>query len=287
MRPADAERLLIREFGRMAPLYQRFSVTSSTAVWDRLGSLLPDLSGLRVLDIGCGPGSHTVRLAKAVGPAGSVVGIDLAKGMIDFARRRSDAKALTNLRFERMDARSLKLRSRSFDLAVSTFGPVNSARERVVREIYRVLDSGGRFFCVSWGRANAESRAFTETLNELRRTDPPPLEVRELARAREVIAGLPVNRPGPDRHPLMTQLRATGFQHVRRKVKRITVRFPNVAAYVRYKATWGEYYRDLNRLSRDARRRFDHDVARRLGWRSTKFGHPVTWELSFIDARKS
>ncbi len=287
MKTQNAERLLIREYGRMAPVYDRFSVTSSKVVWGKLRSLLPDLRGLRVLDIGCGPGAHTARLAHEVRPSGSVVGVDAAQGMIDFARRRPEMKTQTNLKFERMDSRSLRFRDQSFDLAVCTFGLANSARERAVREVFRVLDSGGRFLCVSWGRANPESRAFVEALNGLRRRYPPPGVVRELARARKVIADLPENRPGSDRHPLMTQMRKTGFHDVRRRVKEISVRFPSVGAYVRYKASWGEYYRDLNRLTPVARRRFVDEVASRLRWRPGRIGHTVTWELSFTEGQRS
>ena len=287
MKADDAERLLIRENGRMAPVFDQFSVTSSKTVWDAVRPLLPDLAGLRVLDLGCGPGAHAVRLARAVGNSGSVVGVDAARGMVEFARRRGGTKAQKNLRFEQMDNRALRFPDRSFDLALTTFGLAGRDRERAVREVFRVLDIGGRFLCVGWGKTNPESRAFAEALIRLRQERPPPPVVLKLSEARQAIADLPENRPGRDKHPLMTYLRKVGFDSVRRRTRDVTVRFPNVLAYIHYKAAWGEYYRDLQRLTRIERRRFAYDVARRLGWRSGGSKHDVTWELSFISAHKS
>src|SRR6266849_4292124 len=45
--------------------------------------------GKRILDLACGPGTLSYRLAQAVYPDGAVVGIDLAPGMIDLARREA------------------------------------------------------------------------------------------------------------------------------------------------------------------------------------------------------
>lgn len=186
-----------------------------------------------------------------------------------------------------MDNRALRFPDRCFDLALSTFGLAGRDRERAVREVFRVLDTGGRFLCVRWGKANPESRTFAEALNQLRQERPPPPIVLRLSQARQAIANLPENRPGRVKHPLMTQLRKAGFDTIRRRTRDVTVRFPTVLAYIYYKAAWGEYHRDLQRLTHIERRRFAHDVARRLGWRSGRSGYDVTWELSFISAHKS
>jgi len=71
--------------------------------------LLPHLRpGMRVLDVGCGPGSITVGLAEAVAP-GPVLGIDLASDDVLASGRQAAAdKGLGNVRFERADLFALQ-----------------------------------------------------------------------------------------------------------------------------------------------------------------------------------
>ena len=52
----------------------------------RLAGLRP---GMRVLDIGCGPGDVSFLAARLVGPTGSVLGVDAAPAMVELARDRA------------------------------------------------------------------------------------------------------------------------------------------------------------------------------------------------------
>jgi ubiquinone/menaquinone biosynthesis C-methylase UbiE len=62
---------------------------------------------MRVLDIGCGMGDVTMLAAGFVGPAGSVVSIDLDQVSIDTAQRRTSAAGLDNVTFHRADISTL------------------------------------------------------------------------------------------------------------------------------------------------------------------------------------
>ena len=287
MKVEAAERLLIREYGRMAPAYDRYSITSRPAVWREARRLLPNIRGRDALDLACGTGAHTRRLARAVGPAGSVIGVDAAVGMIRYARRRPESRHQRNLKFLLMDAHRLKFPDRSFDLVLSTFGIAYSGRDRCLREVFRVLKEGGLFLYVSWHKANLESKVFVEALTELRERSPPPPDVRRLALARQLVSKLPENRPRKGKPTLAADLRRLGFQQVRRVVRPVTIRFRNSAAYVRYKTTWGEYERDLRRLRPRERHDFVGDITRRMRWSSDHNGPTVTWKLAFTSARKS
>ncbi len=286
MRIGEAERLLLREYGRMAAVYDRHSITSSTVVWNEIRKRLPDIRGRRALDLCCGPGAHTVRLARVIGPAGSVDGIDAARGMIEFARHRHGTGSRSNLKFERMDSRSLRYPARSFDFVLSAFGVSFLAPEQALREVFRVLGKGGSFLYVSWAGANPESKAFLEALAELRQRRPSLPDVRRLALARQVVSNFPANRHRGREPTLATKLRGVGFRQIRRVVRPVTVRFRNPGAYVQYKATWGEYDRDLGRLSRGEKMRFVEDVARRMRWFRGGRAPRVTWSLSFTTATR-
>ena len=99
--------------------------------------------GKRILDLACGPGTLTYPIAESVSPGGEVVGIDLATGMIDLARR--DAPSGLPLRFELMDMEDLRFPDRSFDAAVSGHGfQFVPDLRRALAETRRVLKPGAR-----------------------------------------------------------------------------------------------------------------------------------------------
>jgi SAM-dependent methyltransferase len=63
----------------------------------RMAGLRP---GMRVLDLGCGPGDVSFVAARLVGPAGTVLGVDAAGEVIDFARTRAAQQGLSTVSFE-------------------------------------------------------------------------------------------------------------------------------------------------------------------------------------------
>jgi SAM-dependent methyltransferase len=108
----------------------------------RVIQLLDVQPGMRVLDLACGPGTLTRRLAELVSPGGEVVGVDLAPGMIELAREAG----ITNARFEEMDIERLLFPDASFDAAACGHG-IQFAPEldHALREARRVLRPGARF----------------------------------------------------------------------------------------------------------------------------------------------
>jgi trans-aconitate 2-methyltransferase len=95
----------------------------------------------RVLDVGCGDGKVTARIAGLV-PRGMVLGVDPSHNMIDFAS--SHFGTVANLRFAVADARCLPYRS-EFDLVVS-FNALHwvAEQEDALRSIQEALKPGGQ-----------------------------------------------------------------------------------------------------------------------------------------------
>ena len=83
--------------------------------WPALRALLPDLRGLRVLDLGCGYGWFC-RWARESGAA-RVVGIDVSERMLQRARRDGPADAIE---YRRADLEDVDLPRASFDLVYSS-----------------------------------------------------------------------------------------------------------------------------------------------------------------------
>jgi len=108
----------------------------------RVLELVDAQPGMRVLDLACGPGTLSRRLAEQVSPGGEVVGVDLAPGMIEVAR----SSRIPGARFEVMDMERLTFGDAYFDAAVCGHG-LQFAPELAVAlgEARRVVRSGGRF----------------------------------------------------------------------------------------------------------------------------------------------
>jgi SAM-dependent methyltransferase len=106
--------------------------------------LLPELrAGMRLLDVGCGPGSITRGLAERVAP-GEVVGLDLSRETLATARREAAARGLTNLRYQEGSVYELAFPDASFDVAYA-HQVFQHLRERgaALREMLRVVRPGG------------------------------------------------------------------------------------------------------------------------------------------------
>src|SRR5262245_25269799 len=98
----------------------------ANSFWDRFGrrtiARLGLYKGERVLDVCCGSGASAIPAAEAVGPEGSVLGIDLAEKLLALARAKAAARGLTNATFQSGDMLDPGLPEASFDAVVCVFG---------------------------------------------------------------------------------------------------------------------------------------------------------------------
>ncbi len=106
--------------------------------------LLPRLEpGMRLLDAGCGPGTVTAGLARAVVP-GEVIGLDVAPGVLEHARAHAIEEGVDNVTFVVGDVYALDYPDGAFDVVYANqllqhlTDPV-----RAIREMRRVLRPGG------------------------------------------------------------------------------------------------------------------------------------------------
>jgi len=105
--------------------------------------------GLKVLDLGCGDGTTAVPAARL---GADVLGVDIARNLVEAGNRRAQELGLSNLRFQEGDATDLAgLPGKAFDLVVSIFGAMFAPKPfDVAKEMVRVTRHGGRIIMGNW-----------------------------------------------------------------------------------------------------------------------------------------
>jgi SAM-dependent methyltransferase len=118
---------------------------SGEALVHRLGIT----KGMKVLDLGCGDGTTALPEAKL---GADVLGVDIARNLVEAGNKRAEQLGLTNLKFQEGDASNLEqIPDKSFDLVVSIFGAMFAPKPfDVAKEMVRVTRPGGRIVMGNW-----------------------------------------------------------------------------------------------------------------------------------------
>jgi ubiquinone/menaquinone biosynthesis C-methylase UbiE len=105
--------------------------------------------GLKVLDLGCGDGTTAIPAAKL---GANVLGVDIARNLVDAGNIRAKEAHLTHCSFQEGDATDLKeLSDDAFDLTISIFGAMFAPKPiDVAKEMVRVTRPGGRIVMGNW-----------------------------------------------------------------------------------------------------------------------------------------
>jgi SAM-dependent methyltransferase len=149
-----------------AAVYEALFVPAMFAPWAPVVAEAAELrAGDRVLDVACGTGVLARAAAAAVGPAGTVVGLDPNDGMLAVASRTAP-----QIEWRRGVAEALPFDAASFDAVVSQFGLMFFRdRHAAIGEMRRVLRPGGRLAVAVWGALDDAPAyvAFVGLLQEL------------------------------------------------------------------------------------------------------------------------
>jgi SAM-dependent methyltransferase len=126
-------------FARYSELSRSVAGLEGAPEWPALRDMLPDLRGLRIIDLGCGFGWFCA-WAQGQG-AVRILGVDVSERMLERARATNAGRAIS---YERMDLERLKLANASFDLVYSSlaFHYIDDAA-RLVKTIFDALAAGG------------------------------------------------------------------------------------------------------------------------------------------------
>lgn len=126
------------------------------AFWERFGratvARLELNAGDRVLDVCCGSGASALPAAEMVGAQGRVLGVDLARGLLELGRAKAHQRGLAQVEFRQGDFEELAEPPESFDAVVCVFGIFFvSDMPGAVRRLWRFVRPGGRLAITTWG----------------------------------------------------------------------------------------------------------------------------------------
>src|ERR1700675_4490019 len=149
----------------MLPKYEEIIMNPNKALWEKgdfteIAALmrhsgeafvksLEITTPLRVLDLGCGDGTTAVPLALL---GAEVLGIDIAKNLVEAGNKRAARAGLNRLKFQEGDACNLQgVSDHSFDLTLSVFGAMFAPKPfDAAKEMVRVTKPGGPIVMGNW-----------------------------------------------------------------------------------------------------------------------------------------
>lgn len=144
--PTETGSYRFDRFRRSAAELARLKLQATVAIeleraaW-RAAGLKP---GLRVLDLGCGPGFTSCELARAVGPEGQVTGLDASPALIAAAEQAKASEQTANVSFVQGDVYALDLPADGFDFVHARFLFQHlKDPAQALRNVRRVLKPGG------------------------------------------------------------------------------------------------------------------------------------------------
>lgn len=159
----------IRRYDRLSRIYH-WNARLGASASRRAIEMVEVRRGERVVEVGVGTGRDLALLRERVGPAGSVVGVDLSMGMLRQARRRLRRNGLHGVALERADARALPFADQWADLVFCSRVldlVETSAISAILGECRRLLRPGGRLAVVHMSKPGA-SRNWFERLYRAR-----------------------------------------------------------------------------------------------------------------------
>jgi demethylmenaquinone methyltransferase / 2-methoxy-6-polyprenyl-1,4-benzoquinol methylase len=108
----------------------------------------------RILDVCVGTAASSIVVATHH-KQNQILGIDISNGMLSVSRKKISKKNLTNLEVRNMSADAMQFADNSFDIVMVSFALhefEKDLREKVFKEISRVLKSGGKFCVIDFAR---------------------------------------------------------------------------------------------------------------------------------------
>jgi SAM-dependent methyltransferase len=216
-------------------------------------------SGDTVLDVACGAGVPTLRLAEVVGPDGRVMAVDPSPVFLAAVAENARARGLSNIEFIRSSAATLPFEPTTFDAATCHMGVMFFADLKAgLTRIREVLKPGARAAFVAWG-PDEDNELFGAFWSAARPYFPPPPAPDPSIPEADI--------PKPNRFApagsLSRALTQAGYQDVRERTEQVSLVWTGHAPSVL--DFWSQLTRADEQVPAERRANFEQDVLTSLG----------------------
>jgi ubiquinone/menaquinone biosynthesis C-methylase UbiE len=243
-----------RTWEAAAPGWARWEARLSAELSDateRLIDMAAVRPGMRVLDVACGAGAQSLRLAERVGPDGSVLATDISATMLEQVRANAARAGLGNVETRESAAEELDETPGPFDASICRLGLMLFPSPRKALEaIRRVLKPGARFAALVFTTPDKNpfmAQPMKVLLQHAGKEPPPPGQPGIFALGRE---GL-----------LQELVQDTGFEGVQSEILQARLRLPNAdEAFEMMREAFGAYHAVVADLGPEERARAWEEV---------------------------
>lgn len=137
-------------YDALAATYERAVVPVYRPLAKRLLQFVDLRPGWQVLDAGTGTGLVALLGAPRVGKNGKIIGVDASAAMLELARKKAAQFGFTQCEFRIGDIEALDFPDATFHIALSQFAIHYTNLNQSLRELYRVLEPGGKLVLQVW-----------------------------------------------------------------------------------------------------------------------------------------
>jgi ubiquinone/menaquinone biosynthesis C-methylase UbiE len=260
-----------RELERNDPLYEELI---------RRAEIQP---GSRVLELGCGTGPVTVKLAQGLGHSGRVCGIDVSRRMLRFAREKKERLGLGTLDLRLMSMEKLDFPDGSFDHIVSSFGVCCCFHYKLaLSEARRVLVPQGRLTFSQGGPNGTDKGRLVEEIYSRYEPRNPTPKLRKKMEANSVQQRLTRRYQYPS--VVIALMRSVGFRDVKCTIRRQRTVFPTIDEYLDSYFFSSLGYAQLGKARREELKRKCFDALK--SYFAPARGLSVNFDVQYFSGRK-
>jgi ubiquinone/menaquinone biosynthesis C-methylase UbiE len=252
-------------FNTTAPRYDSLIMPAFGPLAERLVEVAAPQPNDRVLDLGTATGAVVLPSSQV---ASQVVGMDYAPAMLPLARQNTLKTQTKNVTFYQGDMHNLPHPLNTFSLALSSFSFNGIDPGRVLPEVFRILQPGGRLVFQEWGEVDEASKIVKQTIKAYR------VEQAEGLLANFRLLG---ETPKPwdelgDAEDTAQFLGQVGFAEV--KILRQQAAIPlEPSTFYLYRTAWTPYQAELTTMPADRRARVKAEIIDRLNTWAEDDGH--------------